>query len=91
MKKFNNMTERSFYDFLMSEQKYKESTVLHYIQRLRLIEAINELINKNIDAYIKAYETGRHMDLDIRSHRAYSNALKHFKEYMIYKGLLAYE
>lgn len=86
--KFVNRTEAGFYDYMMSHRHYKESTVLDYIKRIRKIESMDTLINKNLDPFIKDFETGTHENMNSTCHNAYSCALKHLQEYQEYRGIV---
>ena len=87
-RKFNNQTEAGFYDYMLSHRHYKESAVLHYIQRIRKIEPMDTLINKRLDPIIKDYENGAYQNMNATCHNAYSCALKRLKEYQEYKGIV---
>ena len=86
--KFENRTEAGFYDYMMSRRDYKESTVWDYIKRIRKIESMDTLINKNLDPFIKDYEDGTHESMNSTCHNAYSCALKRLKEYQEYRGII---
>ena len=86
--KFINSTEAGFYDYMMSHRTYKESTVWDYINRIRKIEPMDTLINKNLAPFIEEYERGVHEDKNSTCHNAYSCALKRLREYQEYKGIL---
>lgn len=88
MKKFNNRTEMGFYDYMGSHTSRKESTIWSYILRLRRVKSLDVLITEDIDSHIADYESGSMKTENERSHSAYSCALKHFKGYMIYKGII---
>ena len=79
---FKNTVEASFYDYLGS-QGYKESTAYHYVTRCRRVKPLDVLVNENLDVYIADYESGANCDINKASHAAYSNALKHLKNYQI--------
>ena len=83
---FKNYTEAAFYDYL-GARGYAEGTTWEYVRRVRNVEDINKLISSDIDLYIDDYETGSKENLNSRSHKAYSNALKRLKEYMIDKRI----
>lgn len=87
--KFINHTEAGFYDYMMSHRNYKESTVMDYIRRIRKIESMDILINKNIDPYIKDFEKGSNETMNSTCHNAYSCALKRLQEYQDYRGIIA--
>ena len=78
---FLNNTEAGFYDYTMAHGNYKESTVWHYIQRMRQIESMDALINKDLDVVIADYIAGTHKQLNKSSHNAYSCALKRLQTY----------
>lgn len=88
-KTFRNSAELGFYDYMMSQREYKESTVMHYILRLRQIEQLSVLLYKNLTPYIAAFESGADRMKNTTSHGAYSSALKRLAEYQAYKGIAA--
>lgn len=85
---FENRTEAGFYDYFLSSNKYKESAVWAYILRIRKIESMNTLVNKDLDPYIADYEHGMHKDLNSQNHNAYSCALKRLQEYQRTHGIV---
>ena len=88
IRKFDNNTERAFYDYTLSTGKYKESTVWHYILRLRKIESMDTLVLNNLDPIIADYETGSQIEMNRSCHNAYSCALKRLQEYQEAKGIV---
>lgn len=88
MRNFQNQTELSFYDYMSSHTSRKETTIWSYILRLRSVNSLDILIKENIDAHIAVYETGNMRLKNKKCHSAYSCALKYFKEYMKYKGII---
>jgi len=86
-REFNNTAESGFYDYLLT-RGYQESTAWHYIQRIRIVAPLDQILGADIDRYIAEYETGAHAECNVKSHKAYSNALKRLREYMVHKGLL---
>lgn len=88
MRNFRNQTERAFYDYMGSHTGRKESTIWSYILRLRSVNSLDILIKENIDTHIAIYETGNMKLKNKNCHSAYSSALKHFKAYMKYKGII---
>ena len=87
VRKFNNDTEGAFYDYTLSRMKYRESTVWHYILRLRKIESMDTLVYKNLDPFIADYTSGAHEVVNLKCHNAYSSALKRFQEFQEAKGI----
>ena len=86
---FLNNTEAGFYDYTMAHGNYKESTVWHYIQRMRQIESMDTLVKKDLDVVIADYITGAHKEMNKTCHNAYSCALKRLQTYqgaMIARG-----
>lgn len=81
MSSFKNHTEYSFFDYMIKRCKLKESTVKHYISRLRKIKPLNELIVEDLDKYIADYVNGSMKEINRSSHGAYSCALKRLAEY----------
>ena len=87
-KKFADNTERGFYDYMLSQRHYKESTVWDYIRRIRRIEAMDTLITKNLDLHIADYEQGAHKEKNKSCHNALSCAFKRLREYQQYMGIV---
>lgn len=88
MKKVLDSTEASFYDYMLSQRHYKESTIWDYIRRIRKIESMDTLVCKDLAPYIATLETGAHYNMNATCHHAYSCALKRLKEYQDYKGII---
>ena len=86
--KFENQTEAGFYDYMLSQRRYKESTVWDYIKRIRKIESMDTLINKSLDPFINDFEDGAHETMNSTCHNAYSCALKRLQEYQRYRGII---
>ena len=86
--KFASRTEAGFYDYMMSHRNYKESTVLHYIRRIRAIEPMETLIKKDLDPIIRDYEKGSQENMNSTCHNAYSCALKRLQEYQTVRGIV---
>ncbi|MBO5715448.1 MAG: hypothetical protein J6S23_03530 [Clostridia bacterium] len=85
---FNNHAETAFYDYLLSLNKYKESTVWQYILRIRQIESMDSLINKDLDNRIADFEHGFKKEINTAHHNAYSCALKRLQDYQRAHGIV---
>ena len=79
--KFENSTEASFYDYLVGNRGYKQSTAMDYVRRIRRIESMDTLVKKNLDNVIDDYENGAHKMVNHSAHNAYSCALKRLREF----------
>ena len=86
--KFENRTEAGFYDYMLGQRRYKESTVWDYIKRIRKVEPMDTLINKNLGPFINDFENGAHETMNSTCHNAYSCALKRLQEYQKYRGII---
>ena len=87
MKRNYTATERSFFDHLKSTTKLAESSIVHYIVRLRRIGDMDQLLTQDIDALIDEYETGAHKVENNNSHGAFSCGLKHLGGFKLSLGL----
>ena len=82
MRNFENHTEKSFYDFMLSSGRLLETASWSYVNRLRGIRSLDVLENENIDFHISNYTTGPMAGVNRKNHGAYSSALKWFKRYV---------
>ena len=89
MKGFKSLTEENFFEFMMQSSGCRESTILHYIARLRSVKPLEELVCEDVDRYIEAYRVGGYKMINRKSHGAFSTAFKYLKAFMQTKCLLS--
>ena len=87
MKNNYTATERRFFDHLKSTTKLVDSSIKHYISRIRRVGDMDQLLTQDIDALIDEYEAGAHKAANTKSHSATSCALKHLREFKLSLGL----
>ena len=87
MKKNYTATERRFFDHLKSTTKLADSSIIHYISRIRRVGDMDQLLTQDIDALIDEYEVGAKKAANVKSHGATSCALKHLREFKLSLGL----
>ena len=87
MKRTYTATERRFFDHLKSTTKLVDSSIKHYISRIRRVGDMDQLLTQDIDALIDEYEAGAHKAANVKSHGATSCALKRLREFKRSLGL----
>ncbi|MBQ1262897.1 MAG: hypothetical protein IIX89_01250 [Oscillospiraceae bacterium] len=87
MMKNYTATERRFFDHLKSTTKLADSSIIHYIARIRRVGDMDQLLTQDIDALIDEYEAGAKKAANVKSHGTTSCALKHLGEFKLSLGL----
>ena len=87
MKRTYTATERKFIDHLKSTSKLADSSIMHYVSRIRKVGDMDQLLTQDIDVIIADYEVGAHKAANVKSHGATSCALKHLREFKRSLGL----
>ena len=87
MKRTYTATERRFFDHLRTTTKRADSSIIHYISRIRRVGDMDQLLTQDIDALIDEYEAGAMKAATVKSHGATSCALKHLREFKLSLGL----